>query len=209
MFTVKWIRAMAVLSLTLLLGFPCYGQSSDAGYDRMDGDYIKPSIRAQPTRNFNLATQERANSESSRRVGEYRSVSSATRSHAQREDDREESRAAHDRKSPSPNRPANSEPRQTSDDPEVISPDSGKSGKASQGYETTEASDVTTDLTTAPVEPALSINENQLVYCSRSLLEFHWDVDCPMLKNVKPTRLTYGVAREGRYTECTSCGAKR
>ena len=208
MFTVKRIRAMVVLFLTLLMGFPCYGQSS-AGYDRMDGDYIKPSKREQPTRNFNLATQERANSEKSRRVGEYRSATSASRANVRREDDREESRAAQDRTSPSRNRQAVSEARQASDDPEVTPLESGEAVQANQGYETTEASDVAAELTTAPVEHALPVNENQLVYCSRKLLEFHWDVECPMLTNVKPTRLTYRVAKEGRYTECTSCGAKR
>jgi hypothetical protein len=209
MFTFKWIRAMAVLSLTLLLAFPCYAQVSGAGYDRMDGDYIKPSKRAQPKRNFNLATQERANSETTRRVGEYRSATSATRASAWREDDREESRAARDRKTPGRNPQASSESPRASDDTEVAPPVSGEAVKANQDYETTEASDVAAELTTVPVERALPVDEHQLVYCSKRLLEFHWDVDCPMLTNVKPTRLTYKLAKEGRYTECTSCGAKR
>lgn len=206
MFTSMWIRAMAVCSLTLVLAFPCYGQSSTSGYDRMDGDYVKPSKRAQPKRNFNLATQARADGESSRRVTEYRSASSATRANARREDDREESRAVQTRKTSGRNSQDSLKP---SDDTNVAPPESDERTKSPQGYETTEATDVADDASTTPVERAAPVNDNQLVYCSKTLLEFHWNAECPMLKNVKPTRLTYKQARDSRYAECTSCGAKR
>lgn len=203
MFTFKWIRAVAVLSLTLLLAFPTFGQKSGAGYDRMDGNFIKPSTRTQPKRNFNLATQERASSESSRRVVESRSATSATRSRTWHEDDREESRESQGRTSSRNNSQADSDGRGASDGTEVAPSESGESVK------TTEASDVVVEQTTVPAERPAPVDENQLVYCSKRLLEFHWDAACSMLKNVKPTRLTYKVAKEGGYVECIYCGAKR
>lgn len=208
MFTFKWIRAIAMITL-IVLALPCLGQTSGGGYDRMDGNFIKPSTRAQPKRNFNLATQERANGESSRRIGESRSATSATRSQTWHEDDREESRAAHGRKSPAQSPQADSDGTGASKGTEVAPPESGESVKATKGYETTEASDVVVEPAAAPVARPAPIDENQLVYCSKRLLEFHWDVDCSMLKNVKPTRLTYKVAKESRYVECIYCRPKQ
>ena len=208
MFTCKWIRATAIITLTVL-ALPCLGQTSGGGYDRMDGNFIKPSKRAQPKRNFNLATQERANSESSRRVGESRSATSATRSKTWHEDDREESRAAEGRKSPAHRPQADSDGSGLPEGTEVSPPESGEAVKANIGYETTEASDVVAEPAAAPVARPAPADENQLVYCSKRLLEFHWDVECSMLKNVKPTRLTYKVAKESRYVECIYCSAKR
>ena len=209
MFTFKWIRAMAVLSLTWLLVFPTFGQASGAGYDRMDGNFIKPSKRAQPKRNFNLATQERASGETTRRIVERRSATSADRASASREDDREESRAAKERKVPERFRQTETDGGHSPEVTEVAPLEAGEAVKSDKGYETTEASDVVEKKAAPPVPRPAPIDENQLVYCSKRLLEFHWDAACSMLKNVKPTRLTYKLAKEGRYVECIYCKPKR
>ena len=60
MFTLKWIRA-TVLIVCLVIGVPCLAQNAGTGYDRMDGNYVKPSRREQPKRNFNNTTKERLN----------------------------------------------------------------------------------------------------------------------------------------------------
>lgn len=200
MFTITWMRATAVLCL-LLWAPLCLAGNPTTGYDRMDGDFIKPSKREQPKRNFNLADQARSKAT-------YTETSALVSS-----DDRLESRTAKDRNLPGRFRQP-VEVRKTA--PALTSDEAATEGDALQdkGVETVEAADVAPDAGTAPEgvadavgRPAL-FNENQLVYCSKKLFEFHWDVDCPMLKNVKPTRLTYKDAREARYTECTACAAR-
>ena len=194
MFTIAWMRTTTVLTL-IVLALPCLAQNSGPGYDRMDGDFIKPSKREQPKRNFNLAEQARTKAT-------YTETSASVTG-----DDRLESRIAKDRSLPGRFRQP-VEVRKTA--PALTEDEATTEGKTTQdeSVETVEAEDVATEGVADPVERRVLFNENQLVFCSKKLFEFHWDVDCPMLKNVKPTRLTYKDAREARYTECTACAAR-
>lgn len=200
MFTMTWMRATTVLSL-LLWAPLCLAGNPTTGYDRMDGDFIKPSKREQPKRNFNLADQARSKAT-------YTETSASVTG-----DDRLESRSAKDRNLPGRFRQP-VEAHKTA--PALTEDGAATEGETTQGkgVETVEAADVAPDGVTTPegvadaVERPVLFNENQLVYCSKKLFEFHWDVDCPMLKNVKPTRLTYKDVREARYTECTACAAR-
>lgn len=200
MFTKTWMRATTVLSL-LLWAPLCLAGNPTAGYDRMDGDFIKPSKREQPKRNFNLTDRARANPT-------FTPISASVS-----EDDRLESRSAKDRNLPGRFRQPSVTHRTA---PALTEDETATEGETPQdkGVETVEAADVAPEAgdapegVAAPVERPVLFNENQLVYCSKKLFEFHWDVDCPMLKNVKPTRLTYKEAREARYTQCTACAAR-
>lgn len=204
MFTKRWIWITTMCTL-FLMALPCLAQSS--GYDRMDGDVIKPSKREQPKRNFNLTKPTRDPNAPVQRSGDAASGVTYTRTLSPiSEDDRQESRAAKDRKTPD-------RFRQPVDTHQSVPATVDEAKKAQDGatadktIETREAEDVVVE--DMPAAKPLPLDENQLVFCSKRLHEFHWDVDCPMLKNVKPTRLTYKVAREARYTECTACGAVR
>ena len=206
MFTKRWIRITTMCTL-FLLALPCLAQSS--GYDRMDGDVIKPSKREQPKRNFNLTKPTRDSNAPVQRSGDAASGVTYTRTLSPiSEDDRQESRAAKDRKTPERFRqPVGSHLSVPAAGDEAEKAQDG--AKADKAIETREAEDVVMEDVAAPAAKPLPLDENQLVFCSKRLHEFHWDVDCPMLKNVKPTRLTFKVAREARYTECTACGAAR
>lgn len=206
MFTKRWIRITTMCTL-FLLALPCLAQSS--GYDRMDGDVIKPSKREQPKRNFNLTKPTRDSNAPVQRSGDAASGVTYTRTLSPiSEDDRQESRAAKDRKTPERFRqPVDTHLSVPAAGDEAEKAQDG--AKADKAIETREAEDVVMEDVAAPAAKPLPLDENQLVFCSKRLHEFHWDVDCPMLKNVKPTRLTYKVAREARFTECTACGAAR
>ncbi len=207
MFTLKWIRATAVFAF-LVMGLPCLAQNAGSGYDRMDGDYVKPSKREQPKRNFNNTTKERLNiyrvkrSANSRAGTEMRYVVSTDTVPA---DDSHESRRAKDR---SVAVPGNEGAEIQLDDPAAAVATERDASESGEDLETTEAVDVVTEEVTPKVLPSRSVDPHQMVFCSKRLMEFHWDQECAMLRNVKPTRLTYSDAKEARYTECTACGGK-
>lgn len=208
MFTLKWIRAMAVF-VFLVLGLPCLAQNAGSGYDRMDGDYIKPSTREQPKRNFNNTAKERLNiykvkrSANSRAGTEMQYVVSTDTVPA---DDSHESRRAKDR---SVAVEGDEGTEIQLDEPADAVATEGEGSESDEGLQTTEAVNVVSEEVTPEVLPSSSVDPNQMVFCSKRLMEFHWDQECSMLKNVKPTRLTYSDAKEAHYTKCTACGGKR
>jgi hypothetical protein len=207
MFTLKWIRAMVVFTF-FALALPSFAQGP-GGYDRMDGDFIKPSKREQPKRNFNNITKEPLNVYRVKRSGNPRSETSAQYTATTEplpQNDSGETRRAKDRSIGE--QALDAEANEVEVPTEALTGNDGDS-KAATGYETAEAADVIPEEAAPEVLPARTVDPNQLVFCSKRLMEFHWDQDCPMLKNVRPTRLTFSDAKEARYTECTACGGKR
>ena len=206
MFTLKWIRA-TVLVVCLMIGVPCLAQNAGTGYDRMDGNYVKPSRREQPKRNFNNTTKERLNIYKVKRSANSRAgadVQYVVSQDGDPEDDSQESRRAKDRSITVQGERTEIE---LEDSVEVEAPE-GEDSESGEGIQTTEAVDVVVEEPAPQVLPSRSIDPDQMVFCSKRLMEFHWDQECAMLKNVKPTRLTYSDAKEAHYTECTACGGK-
>lgn len=197
------LSRVCLLSCLLLVAgaSPVWAQNSSSGFDRMEGDVIRPRVREVPKRNFNLSGKKRVGTESVRSSANPRSGTAATYqpiSGSAAQDDRFESRAAKDRNKPDRFRqPEGENTAVQRKNEEVETPKADE-----QAVSTQEATDVAEPVAATP----RPINENQLVYCSKRLLEFHWDQNCAMLKNVEPTRLTYKVARDARYAECTACG---
>lgn len=206
MFTLKWIRA-TVLVVCLVIGVPCLAQNAGTGYDRMDGNYIKPSRREQPKRNFNNTTKERLNIYKVKRSANSRAgtdVRYVVSQEGDPKDDSQESRRAKDRSVTLQGERTEIE---LEDSMDIVAPE-GEVSESGEGVQTTEAVDVVIEETTPQLLPSSSIDPDQMVFCSKRLMEFHWTEDCAMLKNVKPTRLTYSDAKEAHYTECTACGGK-
>ncbi len=207
MFTTTWIRAMAVFTF-IVVALPCLAQNAGTGYDRMDGDYVKPSKREQPKRNFNITTKERLNVYKVKRSANSRAgtgIQYVVSTDAVPGDDSHESRRAKDR----------SITVQGHDDDDRELEHSGEGAEteaedrdSDNELQTTEAVDVVSEEIVPQVLPSRTVDPDQMVFCSKRLMEFHWDQECAMLKNVKPTRLTYSDAKEARYTECTACGGK-
>lgn len=199
---VTFSRVCSCLCILAIAALPVGAQQSASGYDRMEGDVIRPNVREVPKRNFNLSGKKRVGTEAVRSSANSRSGTAATYQPvggSAAQDDRFESRTAKDRNKADrfrqPSDATAAAPRKN----EVEEKPKAKDVAVS----TQEATDVEEPVASSP-KP---FNENQLVYCSKRLLEFHWDPKCAMLKNVEPTRLTYKVAREARYAECTACGA--
>ncbi len=208
MFTLKWIRATAIFAL-LVLGLPCFAQNASGGYDRMDGDYVKPSKREQPKRNFNNITKERLNIYKVKRSANSRAgtgMQYVVSDDAPPANDSNESRRAKDR---SVTLQGEEGTEVQLDEPSDSITTDGDASASGEGLKTTEAADVVSEEAVPKVLPSRSVDPNQMVFCSKRLMEFHWDQDCAMLKNVRPTRLTYSDAKEAHYTECTHCGGKR
>lgn len=201
MFTTTWNRAVAVFAFALV-ALPGLAQNAGSGYDRMDGDYVKPSKREQPKRNFNNITKERLNIYKVKRAANSRSgtgLQYVVDQDSVPADDSHESRRAADRSVDSKG--------DSNTDASITAPETDS--KSDGALQTTEAADVSAEEAAPEVLPSRSVDPNQMVFCSKRLMEFHWDQECAMLKNVRPTRLTYSDAKEARYTECTACGAKQ
>jgi len=49
------------------------------------------------------------------------------------------------------------------------------------------------------------IEEERVVFCARSLYEYHVDRDCSMLAGITPTPKKFKSARAARYTACSVC----
>jgi len=208
MFTTTWIRAVAVFAFVAVT-LPCRAQNAGTGYDRMDGDYVKPSKREQPKRNFNNVTKERLYIYKSKRSANSRAgtgLQYAVSGDAVPRDDSNESRRAKDRLITDP---VDAGVEIQLDEPADMDDSKQDASESGDGLQTTEAVDVVAEEEVPEVLPSRAVDPNQMVFCSKRLMEFHWDVDCAMLKNVRPTRLTYSDAKEAHYTECTACGAKR
>lgn len=208
MFTMKWIRATAVF-VFLVLGLPCLAQNAGVGYDRMDGDYVKPSKREQPKRNFNNTAKERLNIYKVKRSANSRAgtgMQYVVSKDTVPADDSHESRRAKDRSIVIQSDEGAGIQLDETADPTAAEAEGSDS---ENGLRTTEAVDVVSEAVMPEVLPSRAVDPNLMVFCSKRLMEFHWDQACSMLKNVKPTRLTYSDAKEAHYTECTACGGKR
>lgn len=197
------LSRVCLLSCLLLVAgaLPVWAQSSSSGFDRMEGDVIRPNVREVPKRNFNLSGKKRVGTESVRSSANPRSGTATTYqpvSGSAAQDDRFESRAAKDRNKADRFRQPGDETTAVPRKREEVE----KPQAEDEVVSTQEATDVEAPAAATP----RPFDENQLVYCSKRLLEFHWDQNCAMLKNVEPTRLTYKDARAARYAECTACG---
>lgn len=209
MFTIRWIRTTIIFTL-ILLALPGLAQSTGGGYDRMDGDFIKPSKREQPKRNFNITNKERLNIYSVRRSANPRAgtgMTYTTTSDGSATGKIDEDVASTNRStSDATGNPENTQSGESGQDGKVA-PDAESNSQT--GIKTTEAMDVVEDADMESIQRPLAVSETQLVFCSKRLMEYHLDQNCPMLKNVNPTRLTYAEAKATRYTACTECSGSR
>lgn len=215
MFARMWIGPM-IAALAVVLSLPCAAEVSASGYDRMDGDYIRPNRRPTPKRNFNttLSESDRLNIYSVKRSGKSRAGMSTGSGRTVKSESSQILDQQNDAYGPEVNRILPSGDSRRANDAGSAVVEAGDAGANENAaspadIETTEAEDVPA---ASPPQPrALSDAElaGAMVFCSKNLLEYHWDRNCAMLKNVKPTPLTLLSAKNSNYVECSECKVYR
>lgn len=220
MYILKWIQA-AVLTLTLvILALPAQAGNPAGGYDRMDGDFVRPNRRPTPKRDFSNAPEgERVNTYSAeRRTSTFRTQRNQSRSSAWRRGTA--SKMVNPQARPYLPHVTRVTPEPNANDrfPQPEESSGEVSGESVVEYEPDERgtspvaarrSPEDGEPTAAPEPlPTVGTSEARLVYCSKTLHEYHLDPNCAMLTNYRPTPMSYESAKAANYVECTHCGSR-
>lgn len=220
MFVLKRIQVTAIILSLLILVLPSHAGNPAGGYDRMDGDFVRPNRRPTPKRDFrsDAPEGEKVNTYSTERRSTFRTDRNNSRSRAWRRGTA--SKIVNPQERPyiphvtrvSPDSESNDRFPQPEDNASENGTDTvveyqpeARATAPVAARRSPEDSEATTS--TAP-QPEPANNTARLVYCSKTLREYHMNPNCAMLTNYRPTPMSYESAKAASYVECTHCGGR-